>query len=474
MPGKRQIAPDRLGSSHFRRRHRLRYSYVAGSMYKGIASKELVVRMGKAGLLGFLGSGGLTLNRLEGDVRFIQTELGEQGVFGVNLLASPMLPELEEATVDLLLRYKVGRVEAAAFTQMTPALVRYRVSGLSSIPGDSAGSPACVLAKVSRPEVAEQFLRPPPAPIISQLVQSGKITSRQAELAQQIPMADDICVEADSGGHTDRGVLHALLPAMRRIRDEYSEKFAFSAPICVGAAGGLGTPEAIAAAFILGADFVLTGSINQCTVEAGTSDTVKDLLQEANVQDTDVVPAGDAFEMGGKVQVFRKGLLFPARAKKLYELYRQFDSLDQIDAQTRTQIETRYFKRSFAEVYAETREYYERVMPEAIKRAERDPKHKMALVFRWYLIHTNRLALRGDPAHKVDYQIHCGPALGAFNQWVRGTVNENWRNRHVDQIAEKLMIEAAAVLEDRLHQLASLPEPDSTTRPEPTPFYAVG
>jgi trans-AT polyketide synthase/acyltransferase/oxidoreductase domain-containing protein len=198
--------------------------------------------------------------------------------------------------------------------------------------------------------------------------------------------------------------------------------------------------------------------VNQCTVEAGTSDAVKDLLQQANVQDTDIVPAGDTFEMGGKVQVFKRGLLFPARAKKLYDLYRQYNSLDEIDAQTRSQIESRYFKRSFAEVYAETRDYYLRLMPEVIERAERDPKQKMALIFRWYLVHTNRLALRGDPDNKVDYQIHCGPALGAFNQWVKGSALEHWRHRHVDEIAEHLMIGAAKILDERFHHFQSTAE----------------
>jgi trans-AT polyketide synthase/acyltransferase/oxidoreductase domain-containing protein len=190
-------------------------------------------------------------------------------------------------------------------------------------------------------------------------------------------------------------------------------------------------------------------------VEAGTSDVVKDLLQHADAQDTDIVPAGDMFELGSKVQVFKKGLLFPARAKKLYELYRQFDSLEQIDAQTCTQLQTRYFKRSFAEVYEETKNYYLRFMPEVIERAERDPKHKMALIFRWYFVRTNRLALRGDQENKVDYQIHCGPALGAFNQWVKGTPLEDWRKRHVDDIAERLMAGAADFLDRRVRQLAS-------------------
>src|ERR1700722_5936177 len=447
------VSPGQLGSPAFRRRHRLAYAYLAGSMYKGIASKELVVRLGKAGLLGFLGTGGLRLERIEADLLFIQRELQERGAYGLNLLASPMQPGLEEATVDLYLRHNVPRIEAAAFTQITLALVHYRAKGLTQNSDGSIHIPNQILAKVSRPEVAEQFLSPPPEPLLRRLVESGKINAREAQLAHRLPVADEICVEADSAGHTDRGVLHTLLPVMLGLRDKAAKRYNYSVAVYVGAAGGIGTPEAIAAAFILGADFVLTGSINQCPVEAGTSEAVKDLLQEADVQDMDIVPAGDMFEFGAKVQVFKKGLLFPARAKKLYDLYRQCDSLEQLDEQTRAQLEKRYFKRSFTDIFAETKEHYLRVAPEAIERAERDPKHKMALVFRWYFIHTNRLALRGDPAEKVDYQIHCGPALGAFNQWIKGTDLENWRNRHVDDIGRRLMLAAAKLLSSRFRAL---------------------
>src|SRR5258708_37425000 len=434
------VSPEKLGSPAFRRRHRLAYAYLAGSMYKGIASKELVVRLGKAGLLGFLGTGGLQLERIEADLLFIQHELEARGEYGRTSLESPMQPGLEEATVDLYVRRKVPGMEAADFTQMTAPLVQYGVKGLTQNRDGTIHIPNQILAKASRPEVAEQFLSPPPDPLLRRLVESGKITAQEAQLAHRLPMADEICVEADSAGHTDRGVLHTLLPVMLGLRDKAARRYNYSVAVSVGAAGGIGTPEAIAAAFILGADFVLTGSINQCTVEAGTSETVKDLLQEANVQDMDIVPAGDMFELGAKVQVFKKGLLFPGRAKKLYDLYRQYDSLEQLDEQTRAQLEKRYFKRSFTDIFAETKEYYLQVAPEAIARAERDPKQKIALVFRWYFIHTNRLALRGDPAEKVDYQIHCGPALGAFNQWVKGTDLENWRNRHVDDIGRRLML----------------------------------
>jgi trans-AT polyketide synthase/acyltransferase/oxidoreductase domain-containing protein len=460
------VSPEQLGSPAFRRRHRLAYAYLAGSMYKGIASKELVVRLGKAGLLGFLGTGGLRLERIEADLLFIQHELQERGTYGLNLLASPMQPGLEEATVDLYLRRNVPRIEAAAFTQITMALVHYRAKGLTLNSDGSIHIPNRILAKVSRPEVAEQFLSPPPEPLLRRLVESGKINAHEAQLAHRLPVADEICVEADSAGHTDRGVLHTLLPVMLGLRDKAARQYNYSAAVSVGAAGGIGTPEAIAAAFILGADFVLTGSINQCTVEAGTSETVKDLLQEANVQDMDIVPAGDMFELGAKIQVFKKGLLFPARAKKLYDLYRQYDSLEQLDEQTRAQLEKRYFKRSFTDVFAETKEHYLRVAPEAIARAERVPKQKMALVFRWYFTHTNRLALRGDPAEKVDYQIHCGPALGAFNQWAKGTDLENWRNRHVDEIGRRLMLAAAKLLSSRFRTLSASGDSESPAEKE--------
>lgn len=191
----------------------------------------------------------------------------------------------------------------------------------------------------------------------------------------------------------------------------------------------------------------MTGSINQCTVEAGTSDEVKDLLQQMNVQDTEYAPAGDMFEMGARVQVLKKGLFFPARSNKLYDLYRQYNSIDEIDDKTKAQIQEKYFKRSFESVYETVRTRY----PQVVEKAERNPKYKMALIFRWYFSYSTRLALQGDQENKVDYQIHCGPALGAFNQWVKGTKLEDWRNRHVDEIAEKLMTETAALLNRRFN-----------------------
>lgn len=138
------------------------------------------------------------------------------------------------------------------------------------------------------------------------MVQAGQITQEQAKRLAQVAMADDLCLEADSGGHTDGGVAYVLMPAITRLRDDMMKKYEYKKKVRVGAAGGIGTPEAAAAAFMLGADFIVTGSINQCTVEAGTSNNAKDMLEQINIQDTTYAPAGDMFELGAKVQVLKK------------------------------------------------------------------------------------------------------------------------------------------------------------------------
>jgi trans-AT polyketide synthase/acyltransferase/oxidoreductase domain-containing protein len=454
-----------LGSPVFCRRYGTKYAYVAGSMYRGIASPELVARMGKAGLIGFFGSGGLSLAEIESGIRHIQSQLTNGEAYGVNLLADYDTPELETRTVELFLKFNIRHIEAAAFIEPTPAIVLFRLKGLAK---DELGNIVCknhVLAKVSRPEVAEEFMRPPSAAIVEALLKQGRISAVEAELAKSVPLAHDICVEADSGGHTDGGIPTVLLPTMQRLKNQITAQHRYAEPVCMGLAGGIGTPEAAASAFLMEADFILTGSINQCTVEARTSDEVKALLQDINVQDTDYAPAGDMFELGAKVQVMKKGVFFPARANKLLSIYQHYESLEDIPEKLRATIEKNYFKKSFADVWNEARSDLERrgSLPK-ITRAESDRKYKMALVFRWYFFYTNELALAGNTSDRVNFQVQVGPALGAFNQWVKGTALESWKNRHVDEIAEKIMTTTADYLQQRCERLARKSVSDDVMR----------
>lgn len=442
------VTAERLGAASFRRDYNVRRAYVAGSMFHGIASKDLVVRMGKAGYLGFFGAGGLGLSEIEENIRSIKNALSQGEPFGVSLLSSPDDPDSEMAVVDLCLRHGVRFLEAAGHIAASPALVRFRLKG-------NGGHK--MIAKVSRPEVAEAFLSPPPEPMVAELVRAGLVSGEEARLAHRMPMADDLCVEADSGG---LGGAIVLLPAVIRQRDEACRRHKYDREVRVGSSGGIGTPEAAASAFLLGADFILTGSVNQCTVEAGTSEDVKELLQAINVQDTEPAPAGDLFELGARASVLKKGVLFPARANRLHDLWRHHGSWGEIDAPTRGKIERDYFGRSFDRVYEELKSRRSATSPGESERAERDPRHQMALVFRWYFDQAIHLALAGAKDRRGNYQVLCGPALGAFNQWMKGTELESWRHRHVDTIADKLMEGAAEVLDRQLHRFASAEEPE--------------
>src|SRR5262249_57730294 len=90
----------------------------------------------------------------------------------------------------------------------------------------------------------------------------------------------------------------------------------------IGAAGGISTPWSAAAALAMGAAYIVTGSVNQSCVESGTSDAVRKMLAQAQQADIAMAPAADLFEMGVKVQVLKRGTMFPMRAAKLFHLYR--------------------------------------------------------------------------------------------------------------------------------------------------------
>ncbi len=449
-----------LGDPAFCRDHGLRYAYVAGAMANGIASVELVEAMAGAGMLGFFGAAGLGLERITTAVDRLTTSLKGK-TFGFNLIHSPHEPDLEAATVDLYLKRGIRLIEAAAFLRLTLPVVRYRVTGIHQDADGRVITPNRVVAKVSRVEVATPFFSPPPDEFLNELVRTGHITPEQAKLAAQVPMAQDITAEADSAGHTDNRPLVTLLPTLLSLRDRLQQKFGYQQHLRVGAAGGLSTPSALAAAFAMGAAYVVTGSINQACVESGSSDIVRRLLAQVEQADTAMAPAADMFEMGVKVQVLKRGTMFPMRAAKLYELYRAHASLDAIPAAERGVLEKQIFRATLEEVWQKTREYFILRDRREVDRAEREPKHKMALVFRSYLGLSSRWANAGDATRVMDFQVWCGPAMGAFNEWVKGTYLEKPENRRAAEVAMNLLHGAARQLQAQMWRLQGVPVPSA-------------
>ena len=377
--------------------------------------------------------------------------LGSGAPWGCNLIHSPNEPALEEAVSDLYIRTGVRKVSAAAYMRLTPAIVRYACSGLRLDQSGRIVRARAVFAKVSRPEVARRFLEPAPAELVAALVERGQLSAEEAQLARHVPVAEDITVESDSGGHTDNRPLAALLPSILALRDELARARGYTRHVRVGAAGGLGTPSAVAAAFSLGAAYVLTGSVNQACVESGLHARGRAMLARAGLADVIMAPAADMFELGVDVQVLRRGTMFGVRARKLYELYRAHARWESIPAGEREKVERQLLRCSYAEAWAATKAFWRERDPGEVARGESDPRHQLALVFRSYLGRASRWAIDGEPTRETDYQIWCGPAMGAFNQWTAGSFLEEPTRREVVQVARNLMEGAAAVT--RAHQL---------------------
>jgi PfaD family protein len=462
------LFPGDLGDPAFRAAYGVDAAYVAGEMANGIASEELVIAVARAGLLGVFGAAGLTVERVGEAIERLGAALPD-GRWGVNLIHSPDDPRLESALVDLLLARGVRFVSASAYLDLTLPVVRYRLAGIHRDASGNVVVPNRLMAKVSRVEVATRFLSPPPERFVRELEAAGALTREQAELAPLVPMADDLTAEADSGGHTDNRPLVLLLPALLTLRDQLARQHGYSTRVRVGAAGGIATPSSVASAFSMGAAYVVTGSINQATLEAGTSDRVRHLLAAAAPTDVAMAPAADMFEMGVKVQVLTRGTLFAVRAARLYEIYRAWGGVDALPAAVREELESKYFRGTLEAAWEDCIAFFRTRDPGQLERAAREPGHKLALLCRSYLGQASQWANAGVADRAIDYQVWCGPAMGAFNEWARGSVLEAWENRRVVLMAKNLLVGAATLTRATAlrTQLGALPDGAAEFTPLP-------
>ncbi|MFO0659228.1 MAG: PfaD family polyunsaturated fatty acid/polyketide biosynthesis protein [Polyangiaceae bacterium] len=464
------LYPEWLGERSFNEAHGVRFAYVAGEMANGIATTSMVIAMARAQMLGFYGAAGLGFERVKSSVDELVRTLGDSVSWGVNLIHSPNEPALEDAVAGLLIERGVKRISASAFMNLTPSVVRCSAAGLRLNSAGQIVRARHVFAKISRAEVASRFMAPAPLEMLRALESQGLLTREEVELAQRVPVAEDISVEADSGGHTDNQALTALFPSILGLRDELVAKHGFTRPIRIGAGGGLGTPSAVAAAFGLGAAYVLTGSVNQASIEAGISEAAKQMLAQADVPDVTMAPAADMFELGVKVQVLKRGTMFASRASRLYDAYVAYPSLDAIPPELRSRLEREVLHATFDEIWADTAQFWGRRDPGELTKAESDPKHKMALVFRWYLGKASKWAIDGEPTRRTDYQIWCGPAMGAFNRWTAGSFLAEPSKRDVVQIARNLLEGAAVITRAQQLRTYGVPVPAAGFQFKPRPL----
>ncbi|MGL5805108.1 MAG: 2-nitropropane dioxygenase, partial [Xenococcaceae cyanobacterium] len=196
----------------------------------------------------------------------------------------------------------------------------------------------------------------------------------------------------------------------------------------------------------------------------------KQLLAQAEMADVMMAPAADMFEMGVKLQVLKRGTMFAPRAQKLYEVYRNYNSIQEIPLQERIKLEKQIFRRSLDEVWEDTVAFFSKRDPSQIAKAADNPKRKMALIFRWYLGLSSRWSNTGEKGREMDYQIWCGPAMGAFNSWVKGSYLAEPENRRVVDVAHHMMTGAAYLYRIQNLKIQGLQIPTYFDRYRPTPL----
>jgi PfaD family protein len=356
---------------------------------------------------------------------------------------------------------------------LTLPVVRYRLHGIYHDPDGNILTPNRIIAKVSRVEVATQFLSPPPAEMVRELVRLHELTEEQATLAAAIPMAQDITAEADSGGHTDNRAAITLLPTLLGLRARLQAHYQYKTIPRIGAGGGIGEPAAAAAMLSMGAAYILTGTINQACAESGTSPKVRNMLAKAGQADVTMAPAADMFEMGVNVQVLRRGTMFPMRAAKLYELWRTYPSLEALPDSERKHLETKVLQQSIESVWQETCQFFAQRDPAQLTKAEKDLHHRMALVFRWYLGKASHWANKGENGREMDYQVWCGPAIGAFNEWTAQTWLSKPENRYVAEVGMNILYGAAVLLRVQFLASSGYPLTESFRQMVPCPLAQI-
>lgn len=436
LPKANDLPEINNAKNQFCNKYGLKYPFVGGSMDHGISGKQLVSEMAKAGCLAFLSSTGLTFDQIHEEILETREMLTSKQFFGVNISYNPGNWIREDRMANLLIELDVPVVEASSYLTLTKELVKYKVSGLFKDENGEISSSHRVIAKVTRPDIAELFLLPIPNDLLKKLRDAGEITEEQFHMGAEISVADDICVVGDQAGPTDNSNLLSCFPVIKQWKEENQKTNPWLSRCNLGVAGGIGTKDAVKAVFTLGADFILAGSVLLCTPESEISDSCKEVLKGLQVHDTQLLSSPDLFGLVTRQRVVRKGLFFPARANHLYELYRSNRGVGDLSVNEKRKLETKYFNYKIEDIL---RDFNNQTNCDDRESSGQNEKSEMAILFKWYMEKAILSAKGGNQEERMNYCIKCSSALGALNQQLKGTALEDWKKRNVAKIVEFLM-----------------------------------
>lgn len=422
-----------LGSRSFKEEYETSYAYVVGGIRDGISSVTMMKSLEKGNILGFLGTKGLSLQETQ---QIIESALREvkQDKLGVHITCDVLQPEYSDEKLQLIIKYNINRLQISGFQKPTEKLYEYRIHNIRQRENASDKLLVCV----NNRKATEEFMKPIPKYFIQMQMQLGNIDSKEAEFLSKIPLCDDICIENDGLGVNHFG----WISSFKKLNHDMSESYGMKKRVRIGICGNIGNPQMLAVAFFSGADFVMTSTINQCTLEADTSERVKELLQEAKENDFLFAPTDNLFEFGEKKSILKKGTLYAVRAQKVYDIYLKYSSLEEIPDEQEELLEY-YFGISLEQMY---QSIVRRVSNREKILIGEQPKYKLGVVLKEYLQLCFIQVKIGEKDWEINYGIEVGSELADMNRWLEGTDLETWKQRKVTIIAKRMMDEGADLL----------------------------
>lgn len=439
----------KLGDREFMKKYNINLPYIVGPMHKGVSGYEFVKRLSDNNILSFVGTRGLSVD----ETQKIVVKLRGRKNYGVSVDYDSFDKEHEKQIFELLIREKISVIQASSYFNLTENLVLYKLYGAKKNSNGENCIPNKIFLKTTRPEIAELFMTPVPENMLKKMHDEGKLSEEQVEIAKSIPLADEIIVVSFGADKTGSIPVNSFLPQVIAKKNALIKKYGYSENIHVGAAGSIGDPVSALDAFLLGADFIMTGSVNQCTAEAEISDMIKNKLQKVEIQDTEIIPTSHVYEIGMKMQVLKKGVFFTARALKLYEIYNKISKIEDIEPELLAQIQDKYFGKSIDAIYSEIKN---ELSEKEIDRAETDSKFKFGLIIYWYYNYCTECAIRNDNVQNLNCLIPVSCAMGRINNFLEKTEYSDWKNRHPDIIAKLIMSGAEEKLDNILKKYSNI------------------
>ncbi len=444
-------AVSNLGSNDFKKAYQLDYAYVVDSMDHGISSKTMVENLAKKGMLSFLSTNGRALSEISDDLKYLSKALESiPTLYGINISYQHSDDERLNKLIELAYLYQIKVIEYTGRYQIPDKLIEYRLRETEK----GSGQLNNLFVKASSMDIIDRFLEPVPEKILTQLYQKAKITKEVMLEATHTPLANALCIATDSGSETMHDSFGVLLPYVRQKVAILNQKHQYREDVFVGV-GGVGIPDAIASAFLIGVDFVLSHSINYCTVEAEIAPFSKKLLVEATILDTCFAPNKDfLFESNQKIQLLKKGILFPGRAMQLYDIFKRYKSINDVDSHTLISLENKMYGQDLETVWDNiAQELIAENKAELIEKAKLNPRYHMYLLFMHYYDRSLNAAIKGEESNRLNFQLHCNPVLGLLNQELKDNELKEWERRKVADLGEWLMVEAEKKIQKRISKL---------------------